>query len=214
MGLEVNVGRQGGGAGNSNCGNTARICFDNLEILVDILKIYPLEIVEGLKVLIELLDSGLPVDPEKMREFCEAWLDAFHSSGLEWHWLSPTLHLLMHHGPDIVALFPCGAGLMSEEGSEANVKYFRHFRTHHACKHPAKNLEQCFLRQHHISDPVIQDLLWKPCPGQQKTPLSPKAATMVAPLDSYDYLEPSKLQSIEEESDGSDTESDSNMDCE
>ena len=86
--------------------------------MVDILKIYPRDKVEDLIALIEALDSGLPVDPEKMRELCNAWLDWFHSSGLEWHWLSPTMHLLLHHGPDIVRIFPCGAGLMSEEPSE------------------------------------------------------------------------------------------------
>ena len=212
-GLQVNVGRQGGGAGNSNCGNTARTCFANLDVFVDILKIYPYELVEDLGVLIEILNSGDPIDPEEMRAFCNDWLDRFHDPelGLDWHWLNPTIHLLMHHGPDIVAIFPCAPGLMSEEGSEANVKYFRHFRNHHAYKHPSKNLEQCFLRQHHICDPVIQDLLWKPCPGRQKTPLSPKAAKLVAPLESYDYLEESadKLPPIEESD-----ESDSDMDCE
>ena len=202
MGIEVNVAQQGGGAGNSNCGNTARICFDNLEIFVEILKIYPYDLVEDLRVLIEVLDSGLPVDPEKFRAFCEKWLDRFHDPalGLDWHWLSPTLHLLMHHGADIISIFPCAPGLMHEEGSEANVKFFRHFRTHHASKHPSKNLEQCFKRQQHLADPVIQDLLWKPLPGKKRTPLSPKAQSLLAPPESYDYLVPnSKLQTIEEE---------------
>ena len=172
-------------------------------MFVDILKIYPYELVEDLKALIELLDSGYPIDPEKMRKFCDNWLDRFHDPnlGLDWHWLSPSLHLLMHHGPDIVAAFPVPPGLMSEEGSEANVKYFRHFRNHHASKHPSKNLEQCFKRQHHISDPVIQDLLWKKCPGRQKTPLSSKAQSMVDEdaLETYGFLQSNeKLPATEE----------------
>ena len=110
------------------------------------------------------------------------------------------MHLLLHHGPDIVRIFPCGAGLMSEEPSEAVVKYFRHFRSHHASKHPSKNLEHVFLRQAHLADPVIQNLLWKKLPGQQKTPLSPKAQGLLAPLESYDYLVPNpRLPTIEEE---------------
>ena len=211
-GLQVNVGRQGGGAGNSNCGNTARECFSNLDTFVDILKIYPHDLVEDLKVLIEVLDCGDPIDPEAFRTFCDSWLDRFHDPelGLDWHWLSPTMHLLMHHGADIVSLFPCAPGLMSEEGSEANVKYFRHFRSHHASKHSSKNLQQCFLRQHHIADPVIQDILAKPQPGGHKKPLSLKAASLIAPLESYDYLEfePSKLSTIEESDEDEDCDLD------
>ena len=173
---------------------------------MDILKIYPYEMVEDLKVLIEVLDSGLPIDPEKLRAFCQKWLDSFHSSGLTWHWLSPTMHLLMHHSADIVAVFPVPPGLMNEEGSEANVKYFRHFRSHHASKHGSKNLEQCFLRQQHISDPVIQGLLWKKPPAHQKNPLSSKAKDLLAPEESYDFLE-SKLPTIEE------VDEESEMDC-
>ena len=103
---------------------------------------------------------------------------------------------------------------MSEEGSECNVKYFRKTRTQNARQIPSKNLEDCFKRQEHKSDAIIQSLSSQPV-KRCKTALSPDVLALLAPPESYDPLDDpeSDLESDSEVSE-SDIPDLSDMECE
>ena len=54
---------------------------------------------------------------------------------------------------------PLGAGLLSEEGSEASNKVFRFNREHHARQSSLEaNLRDIFTRSHYQADPKIQQI--------------------------------------------------------
>ena len=133
----------------------ARKAFQNPEILSEITGV-PLELVEGLAVMLELAKSTIPVCPEKYEFLANSWLDQFHSSAISWNWLSPSIHVLMHHGSQIIRALPCAPGLFSEEGTEHNNKKVRHNREHHARQSSLEyNLTDVFKRSSRISSPVI-----------------------------------------------------------
>ena len=179
---------ESGSQGNTNCGDTAKTAFANVDILVEILQIYPRKIVYMLKIMIECLTCGEPIDSQKFRDYCDEWLDLFHNDrSINWNWMSQSVHFLMHHVDKVIDLFPCAPGLMSEEGSECNVKYFRKTRTQNARQIPSKNLEDCFKRQEHKSDAIIQSLL-SPV-KRSKTDLSLDVQALLAPPESYDPLD-------------------------
>ena len=213
--LRVNMADESGAQGNTNCGDTAKTAFANIDILVEILQIYPRKLVYMLKIMIECLTCGDPIDSQKFREYCDVWLDLFHGdSNINWNWMSQSVHFLMHHVDKVIDLFPCAPGLMSEEGSECNVKYFRKTRTQNARQIPSKNLEDCFKRQEHKSDAIIQSLSSQPV-KRCKTALSPDVLALLAPPESYDPLDEPESES---ESDSEVSESDipdlSDMECE
>ena len=196
---------ESGSQGNTNCGDTAKTAFANVDILVEILQIYPRKIVYLLKVMIECLTSTEPIDSQKFRELCDEWLDLFHGdSNINWNWMSQSVHFLVHHADKVFDLFPCAPGLMSEEGSECNVKHFRKTRTNNARQIPSKNLEDCFKRQTHKSDALIQSLSSNPV--RCKTAPSPDVQALLAPPESY---EPQKsLDDSDLDSDSDYSESD------
>ena len=194
---------ESGAKGNTNCGDTAKTAFANVDILVEILQIYPRKIIFMLKIMIECLTCGDPIDSQKFRAYCDEWLELFHNdSSINWNWMSQSTHFLLHHFDKVIDLFPCAPGLMSEEGSEANVKFFRKTRTQNARQIPSKNLEDCFMRQVDKSDAIIQSLTSQPV--YRKTDPSPEAQALFAPPESYDPLE-----SVNDSESDSDSNSDS-----
>ena len=113
-----------GKSGNSNDGNTARTAFENFETFADILG-FPVDLVRDLHYLIMAVNSTSLLSPEKFEELADSWLDRFHSSDFQWNILSPSVHLLLHHGGDLIRYFNAPIGLFSEEGPEANNKIIR-----------------------------------------------------------------------------------------
>ena len=75
---------------------------------------------------------------------------------MSWNWLSPSVHVLMHHGAQIIRALPCAPGLFSEEGTEHNNKKVRYNREHHARQSSLEyNLTDVFKRSSRISSPII-----------------------------------------------------------
>ena len=73
---------------------------------------------------------------------------------------SPTVHLLIVHGAEIIRNSPVAPGFLSEEGSEHNNKIVRYNREHHARQISIKdNLKDCFVRSSNASDPVILHMI-------------------------------------------------------
>ena len=58
----------------------------------------PEDLLEDLLVIFQTLDCGSFVDNLEFKKFCDNWLDRFHSSEIEYCWLNPTLHFVLHHG--------------------------------------------------------------------------------------------------------------------
>ncbi len=84
--------------GNSNCGQTAKTCFENIDTFTEILRIYPRTLIFKFKILLEALACGQPVDPQKIRDYCESLLDQFHNDpSCNWNTLTPSVHFLLHH---------------------------------------------------------------------------------------------------------------------
>ena len=89
--------------GNSNCGDTAKTCFANISVFSKILRIYPESLIFKLKILMEALACGRPVDPQRIREFCDTILDQFHEdTNCNWNTLTPTVHFLLHHSDKVI----------------------------------------------------------------------------------------------------------------
>ena len=163
--------------------------FAQLDDFVEILKIYPRKLVSDLKVLLEVLNCGRPIDAQLFGEFTSQWLDEFDQNPeIRWNQLTPSVHLLMHHGESIINLFPVPPGKMSEEGSEAVVQTFRYVRAHNARQMPNENLGDTYKRQWLMCNPKILSLFKSPKRPKMKTPLSPEAEALLAPPETYDLL--------------------------
>ena len=67
----------------------------------------------GIKTAIEAIDSPLKISADKYEKFANEWLDHFHESGWEWSWLSPTVHMLFHHGAQIFRVLPISPSLLT-----------------------------------------------------------------------------------------------------
>ena len=113
-----------GQSGNSNDGNTAREAFEKFEIFAQILGV-DVDLVRDLHYLIMAVNSTMPLDADEFDADAASWLDRFHNSGISWNILSPSVHLLLHHGGDFIRYFKAPMGLFSEEGPEANNKIIR-----------------------------------------------------------------------------------------
>ena len=67
----------------------------------------------GIKTAIEAMDCPQKISPDKYEAFAKEWLDNFHTSGWEWSWLSPTVHMLFHHGAQIFRTLPVSPSLLT-----------------------------------------------------------------------------------------------------
>ena len=110
--------------GNSNDGNTARAAFEKFDIFAEIVGV-DADLVRDLNYLIMAVNSTSTLDPDEFDALAANWLDRFHASDISWNILSPSVHLLLHHGGDMIRYFKAPIGLFSEEGPEANNKIIR-----------------------------------------------------------------------------------------
>ena len=116
LGLRVFIPLPHGG--NSNSGNVARKAFENIEIFSEITG-FPLDLLKDLYDLAMAMSCSQKISPKLYKKKAMAWLDRFHSNNeLNWHWFSPTVHILLEHGDEIIAVLPCAPGLSSEEALE------------------------------------------------------------------------------------------------
>ena len=112
--------------GNSNTGNVARKAFKNPEIFGEITG-FPVDLIEDLDFLMDLMSCGHEIDPQNYQVLADDWLRRFHGNPeVNWNWLSPSLHCLLVHGGELLAILPCAPGLTSEEASEHGNKVLLH----------------------------------------------------------------------------------------
>ena len=100
----------GFGAGKN--GHIARAAFAQPLLFSEVTHV-PLSIIMGIKTAIDAIDCPLKISADKYEKFANEWLDHFHESGWEWSWLSPTVHMLFHHGGDIMRALPVSPSLLT-----------------------------------------------------------------------------------------------------
>ena len=82
--------------GSSNNGMTAKKTFAEPNTFAKILHIFPEKLIRDWGTILEVLNCGHRVDPEKFGTFCDAWLDEFHSNkNINWNILNPTMHMVI-----------------------------------------------------------------------------------------------------------------------
>ena len=100
----------------------AKTAFDNPEIFSEITG-FPLDLLKDLSFLLTTLRCGKKVDANLYDIVAKNWLRKFHSDcNLNWNWLSPSVHVILVHGADLIRTLPCAPGLSSEEVAEATNK--------------------------------------------------------------------------------------------
>ena len=100
------------GFGAAKNGHIARAAFARPLLFSEVTAV-PLFIIMGIKTAIEAIDCPKRISPEKYAAFANQWLDDFHESGWEWSWLSPTVHMIFHHGADIFRIMPVPTSLLT-----------------------------------------------------------------------------------------------------
>lgn len=161
-----------GGSGTTLNGNCARRAFQQPEIFADICNVPRYLVVDFVNIM-KALDSGYRIDPVKFGAAASRWLDAFHESWINWLILPPTLHVLFHHGKEIIETSPVAPGLLGEEPSEHAQKILRFDRAHHASQASlGRNIADLFNRFTVASSPAINRALsLKQLRNGQKEPL-------------------------------------------
>ena len=75
--------------------------------------------IEDFYFLVATLSCGQDVNPDSFDVLAKDWLRRFHSNNdINWNWLSPTMHLVLEHGADIIRALPFNPGMSSEEAIE------------------------------------------------------------------------------------------------
>ena len=87
--------RQGGGTFID--GNAVRDCFKRPELFARLID-FPVDLIRDFYTLITAIVSGADIKPAEYKALADSWLDRFHNSSHNWNILSPTLHLILHHG--------------------------------------------------------------------------------------------------------------------
>ncbi|KAI6653020.1 Dna-mediated transposase [Oopsacas minuta] len=109
------------------------------------------------RVVLRVYNSSRGVDTEELAlvssNIYQSILCAF-----PWAYVSPTLHKLLAHAPEIISTFNDGHGLenLSEKRLEASNKYIRRYRDRLACKFSfEENLKDVFVRLISHSDLML-----------------------------------------------------------
>ena len=155
--------------GTTTTGNVVRRCLirkDDKEqdFLYLILTVIPskfkpniIEIHTCLGAILRIYNSSKRVNTEELANVCS---NTYLSILREFPWanISPTLHKLLPHAPEIISKLNEGHGLehLSEEGLEASNKYVRRYRDRLARKFSfEENLKDIFVRMISHSDPIL-----------------------------------------------------------
>ena len=101
MGLYVDFPKHG--TGNSTTGMTAKIAFRNPKLLAKILHV-PYFLIKCWKDMMDALNSGYKVCPEKFDNKANEFLDFFHEDkSIRFNILNATTHTILHHGKLILS---------------------------------------------------------------------------------------------------------------
>lgn len=196
MGLLVDVVRPT--SGTTNDGNTARTALSdrNRGTFANILNIDQW-LLDELFVILTVLSSNLPIDPEKFAIFCKE-LAYKYVAKYGWHPMTVTLHKILVHGSKIIEKSNLPIGMLSEQAAESRNKFWRFDREHHTRKKSRETtMSDLFHRALVSSDPIISDYnLLERKKKAKKIPLPPAALTLLRPIneenlaiDDYSHVE-------------------------
>ena len=181
MGILVDIPKVG--FGNTNNGNTSRRFFNDPETSADITGV-DFRLISRMKIILEVISSGHKIDVEKFRQYT---LDTakLYVELYPWCPMTPTLHKVLVHGPDIVenALLPIGQ--LSEEAADTRNKHFREYRLSYARKFSRKDCNQDIINRLLLtSDPLLSSI------GKKKhkltKPFSKEAVELLLPGEVQD----------------------------
>lgn len=120
------------GFGNSNDGNTARKFFENPIITSKILNISEALLTDFAFLLKEISKFDEEIDLNSFKAAAERINEHFKQP--EFTTISPTVHILLCHGPAIIERYNLMIGIYTEESGERTNKNVRSARLHHAKK--------------------------------------------------------------------------------
>lgn len=155
MGLLVDIPKVG--YGNTNDGNTSRRFFSNINLAATITGV-DIELIQRFKIILEVLSSGLDIIVEN---FAIYTMDTakYYVQLYGWQPMSPTVHKILIHAPNIIshALLPIGQ--LSEEAAEARNKHFRQYRESFARKFSRTECNEDVLNRLLLtSDPLLSSM--------------------------------------------------------
>ena len=114
LGLSVDFAKPG--SGTTTTGMTAKKAFKKPKVLAKIVHI-PYVLIKKWKILMDSLNSGWEVDPEKYDAAAKEWLDLFHGDkSVKWSILNATIHLFLIHGKSCIKVMEVAPFFLSEEG--------------------------------------------------------------------------------------------------
>lgn len=184
LGLIIDQPKQG--YGSSNDGNTARCFFENAEITCKITRI-DIDVIKRFSVILEVISSYHSINIENFRNYALETARLL-TEKFSWYCMTPTVHLILLHGADIIKSGLVPVGQLSEEAAESRNKDLKQYRSKFARKTSRKaNNEDVLKRLLLSSDPLITGLR-KP-PKLSKKHFSNEALSMLLPPDfSYNAL--------------------------
>ena len=154
--LKLDVDRPRPGFGSTNDGNMAKKIFENFSISANILGINE-HLIKELHLLFRLCYSKDLVDSNNFQSQCDM-VHKLWRTYLPEETITPSLHLLLCHGNEILPFVQFRPGLYAEEGLESLHKDVRRYRLNNAVKINRKaNLEQTFSKLYIRSSVLINE---------------------------------------------------------
>ena len=163
LGLIVDIPLQG--SGTSNDGNSARIFFNNYEIVHRITGM-DLELLKRFAVILKAINSGLDLDYIKFNKYC---LDTakHYVKTYRWYYMPRSVHQILIHGMDIISNFALPIGLLSEEAQEALNKIIRDTKEHRTRKRTKLICNEDLMKTLLLkSDPLVSSM--RTCSNEPK----------------------------------------------
>lgn len=152
LGLIVDVPKPG--YGNTNDGNTSRRFFIDPSLAAEITGIDE-NLIYRFKVILETISSGHKIHLEKFTEYTRKTAELYVQL-YSWYPMTPTMHKILIHGPNVIEQAILPIGQLSEEAAEARNKHFRLFRQNFARKFSRVSCNQDVLNRLLLSsDPIL-----------------------------------------------------------
>ncbi|KAI6651332.1 Dna-mediated transposase [Oopsacas minuta] len=167
--LSISIDTPSVQGGTTTTGNVVRRCFTRSDDTVQdflywVLTVIPQEthqvvttIFNNLSAILRLYNSNRKVDTEGLDNVCRETYESILTN-FSWAHVTPTLHKLLAHAPQIIADHNDGFGLedLSEEGLESCNKLVRRYRERLSRKFSFEdNVKDVFVRLIFQSDPIL-----------------------------------------------------------
>lgn len=172
------------GFGSSNDGNTARRFFENLDITAKITRL-DINILRRLSVVLEVITSYNRIDENLFKSYTIETARLLVAT-YPWYHMTPTVHLILIHGPEVIRAALLPVGQLSEEAAESRNKDVKKYRERFSRKvSRTKTNEDIFKRLLLSSDPFITGI--RRTPKLNKKAFSQTAISMFLPSDVQDH---------------------------